>query len=174
MRKLVLLALCALLAVGCADQPGDPLDDGEEVDAQTLQQRPSMEEVTARYEQMQQKLRDRLSADLGLTTAWVDDGESGSSGCKEAPDVPGAEKHSLNIWTYHGNIPDSQWPQAQRIATEVAGEYGFGAPEVILDRPGEHNIVLHDSFGADLDFATSTNTIMRVHTGCHLLQSAKG
>ncbi|MGP4019239.1 LppA family lipoprotein [Saccharopolyspora sp. 5N708] len=174
MRKLGLLILCALLVGGCASEP-EPSDGGSMEDQRSvLQQRPSMEEVTAKYEEMQQKLRDRLSAELGLATAWVNDGDAGEAGCAEFPDVAGAEKHSLDRWLYQGNISDSQWPQAERIADEVSSEYGFTEREVVVDRPADHKVEIRDDFGAALQFGTAVNTILSLRTGCHLLQSAKG
>ncbi|GAA0513752.1 hypothetical protein GCM10011581_04620 [Saccharopolyspora subtropica] len=171
MNKLIVFAFCALLAAGCTG----PSDGGNVSDQlSVLQQRPSMEEITARYEEMQQKLRDRLSADLGLPTPWVNEGGFGEAGCSEFPGIDGAEKHSLDLWLHEGNIPDAQWPQAQQIAVEVTREYGFTELEVIVDRPADHKVELRDGFGAQLHFGTAVNTIISVRTGCHLLASARG
>jgi len=174
MKRLVLLLLCALLTTGCVDNSGDPFDDKDEMDVETLQQRPAMEEVTARYSEMQSKLRDRLSTELGFATDWVDQGDFLRSGCKGTDLPAAAEQHTLNRWAYQGQIPDDRWARAQQIVAEVAGGYGFGAVEVVLERPGNHSIVLTDSFGAELSFATKVHTVLSVRTGCHLLQSAKG
>ncbi|WP_406692644.1 LppA family lipoprotein [Saccharopolyspora sp. ID03-671] len=169
MKHLVLVLLCALLTTGCADNAGDPFDDKDEMDVETLQQRPSMDEITARYGDMQAQLRDRLSSELGLGADWIDEGDFLRAGCKGS-DLPAtAEQHSLNRWAYRGQIPDDQWARAQQIVADVAGGSGFGAPEVVLDRPGNHRIVLTDSFGAELSFGTKVHTTLQVRTGCHLV-----
>ncbi|KAA5837115.1 LppA family lipoprotein [Saccharopolyspora hirsuta] len=170
MRRLALLVLSALLITGCAGQPDTPDGGSMEDQTSTLQERPSMEEITARYEEMQQKIRDRFTAELGLATPWIDDGDPGQAGCGEFPDTPEAEKHTLNRWLYEGNIPDDQWPRALQIADEVAAEYGFVERQVILDRPGNHKIEIRDRFGGWLQLGTNVNTVLRVRTGCHLVQ----
>ncbi|TDD53642.1 LppA family lipoprotein [Saccharopolyspora elongata] len=176
MRKLVLFVLCALLATGCASGP-EPSDGGNVADPLSmLRQRPSMEEITVRYEEMQQKLRDRLSADLGLATPWINKGDPGQAACqgKELSHVDGAEQHSLDTWAYEGNIPDAQWERAQQIGIDVTKEYGFKELEIVVNRPGDHKVEMRDEFGAQLQFGTKVNTILSLRTGCHLLQSAKG
>jgi hypothetical protein len=172
MRKLVLFVLCGLLATGCASGP-EPSDGGSVADPlSTLQQRPSMEEITGRYEEMQQKLRDRLSADLGLGTPWVNEGGPGQAACQgeEFSNIEGAEEHSLDTWLYAGNIPDEKWAQAQQIAIDVTEEYGFKEPAVLVNRPGDHKVEMRDDFGAALKFGTAVNTIMSLRTGCHLVR----
>lgn len=176
MRKLILSVLCGLLATSCASGP-EPSDGGNVSDPHSmLQHRPSMEEITSRYEETQQKLRDRLSADLGLATPWINKGDRGQAACqgKELSHVDGAEEHSLDTWVYEGNIPDSQWGRAQQIAIDVTKEYGFKELEIVVNRPGDHKVEMRDDFGAKLQFGTKVNTILSVRTGCHLLQSAKG
>ncbi|MCI2417705.1 LppA family lipoprotein [Saccharopolyspora sp. K220] len=176
MRRVSLLILCALLIGGCASRP-ESSDGGSMEDPRSvLQQRPSMEDVTARYEEMQQKLRDRLSAELGLATPWENDGDIGEAACQgeEFSQIDGAEEHSLARWVYRGSIPDSQWAQAERIADEVSSEYGFVEREVVVNRPADHKVEIRDGFGAALQFGTAVNTILSLRTGCHLLQSAKG
>ncbi|MEU6266605.1 LppA family lipoprotein [Saccharopolyspora shandongensis] len=176
MRKLVLFVLCALLATGCASGP-EPSDGGNVADPLSmLRQRPSMEEITARYEEMRQKLRDRLSADLGLATPWINKGDFGQAACegKELSHVDGAEQHSLERWTFEGNIPDDQWERAQQIGIDVTKEYGFKELEIVVNRPGDHKVEMRDEFGAQLQFGTKVNTVLSLRTGCHLLQSAKG
>lgn len=172
MKKYVLFVLCGLLATACASGP-EPSDGGNMTDPlSVLQQRPSMAEVTARYEEMQQKLRDRLSAGLGLATPWVDEGNTGQAACQgeEFSNVSGAEEHSLRTWLYRGNIPDDQWAQAQQIAVDVTKEYDFKELEVVVNRPGDHKVEMRDGFGAQLQFGTAVNTIMSLRTGCHLVQ----
>nr|WP_281377717.1 LppA family lipoprotein [Saccharopolyspora hordei] len=165
-----MLVLTAALVTACASQPDTPDGGSMEDPTSTLQQRPSMAEITARYEQMLQELRDRWASELGLTTPWVNDGDRGTAGCAEFPDVPGAEKHTLDRWRYEGGVPDDQWPRALEIADELAARYGFTEREVVLDRPGDHKVEIRDSFGGTLQITTKVNAVLRVRTGCHLVQ----
>lgn len=146
-------------------------------DAQAmLQQRPAMEEITGRYEEMQGKLRDRLVAELGLAVQWEPGTDPLNANCEDLDlsHIQRAEQRNLQGWRLRTNIPDAQWPRAQQLAIEVTADYGFGNLEVILDRPRNHKIQLNGPFGAQIQFGTQVHTVMWVRTGCHLLQSAKG
>ncbi len=134
----------------------------------TLRQRPDIEQISIRYEQMQAELRDRLSADIG-GLAWVNDENESRGGCGfEFPDVREGESRSLARWTAPGNLPDARWDDALAIVQEITGKYGFATPEVIVNRPADHRVVVADPYGGTLDFGTAVNTILSMHTGCHL------
>lgn len=155
----VVLGGCGFIGVG-----------GESVDDQraTLQQRPDIEQISTRYEQMQAEVRDRVTAEIG-GLAWVNDDNESRRGCgSEFPDMREGESRSLTRWTALGNLPDARWDDAVAIVQAVTSEYGFSTPEVVLDRPGNHRIVVPDPYGGTLNFGTSENTILRMHTGCHL------
>ncbi|MPZ67797.1 MAG: hypothetical protein GEU83_20705 [Pseudonocardiaceae bacterium] len=154
----------AALTVGCAGQsPGGGTVDEQQA---TLAARPTIDEMTAQYEQMQAELRQRLVDEIGVTE-WVKISELSGSGCGDFSDVPTAESRRLASWGSEGNLPDDRWPQAQAIATEVTGDYGFAPPETIVDRPGSHRIVGTDQYGATYEFGTINNTSIGVSTGCH-------
>lgn len=171
MRRFATLVMGAALLAGCAagDPDGRDMQDG--LDA--LRQRPSLEEVTADYDRMQQELRDRLVAELGLPQ-FVDKGNTGESACPDFADVPGAEQRTLATWMQEGGVPEEKWAGALRIATEVGASRGFTELHVVTDRPGDHKVELHNSYGARLQLGAAANTVLSVRTGCHLLQSAKG
>ncbi|TDD01694.1 hypothetical protein E1181_24675 [Saccharopolyspora terrae] len=171
MRRFATLILSAALLSGCAAGGGD----GESMEDQlnALRQRPSMEEVAADYDRMQQELRERLVAEIGLPE-FTDEGNTGESACPDFADVRGAEQRTLATWMQKGGIPDEQWPRALQIATEVGASRGFTELHVVTDRPGDHKIELHNPYGARLQLGAAANTVLSVRTGCHLLQSAKG
>lgn len=133
-----------------------------------LRQRPDIEQISTRYEQMQTRLRDRLSTEFpGLI--WERDDDGARRGCGfEFPDVPEGESRSLARWTGPGGLPDEQWDHAVAIVQAVTGRYGFGIPEVIVNRPGNHEMVVPDPYGGTLTFGTAVNAILRMRTGCHL------
>jgi hypothetical protein len=58
------------------------------------------------------------------------------------------------------------------IVTEVAGRHGFGDPGVVVDGPGDHEIVLRGTYEGELIFGTGGGTILTVRTGCHLTEEA--
>ena len=164
MKRLVAALALAVLAAGCtsaASERGD-MDD----QFATLAQRPTIEQITATYEEMQARLRERLSADVG-PLQWTNDQNAGRAGCADFPDVEG-ESRTLDRWTSEGNLPDAQWERAVAIVAEITGEYGFSAPEVIVDRPGDHEVTATDPYGGGYQFGTARNTVLMVSTGCHL------
>jgi predicted LppA-like lipoprotein len=132
-----------------------------------LQQRPSIEEISERYEQMQQRLLDRLDAEVGPLSWAVSDPVS-RAGCTEFPDIFDAESWVLQSWRAPGNLPDARWPQAVAVVEEITREYGFGEPEIIVNRSGDHEITGNDQYGAVYQFGTAANTVLMITTGCHL------
>lgn len=164
LTHLVTVVMLAVLAAGCANQT----PEGGTVQEQqaTLAQRPTIDEITARYERMQAELRQRLVSEIGISE-WVKRSELTGSGCGDFPDLPNAESRSLGNWRSEGNLPDARWPQAQAIVTEVTGRYGF-APDFVVDRPNDHTIIGIDQYGASYEFGTAVNTVLGVSTGCHL------
>jgi predicted LppA-like lipoprotein len=137
---------------------------------QEMLQRPDIDQVTARYEQMRTQIRERLTTELGLSP-WQDESDSKASDCRDYPAVEGADKESRfpSTWTVNAAITDEKWPHAITIIDEVARSYGFESPpRVIVDRPGDHEVTMADQYGADLIFGTKAATILSLRTGCHL------
>lgn len=133
-----------------------------------LRQRPDIEAISARYEQMQAEIRDRLSTEIGGLT-WVNYVKESRGGCGfEFPDVREGRSRSLAGWSALGGFRDDLWDQAVAIVQEITGSYGFSTPEVIISEPGHHQIVVPDPYGGTLDFGTGVNTILSMNTGCHL------
>lgn len=163
MRWPAAVALTVLVA-GCsvAGSERDTMDDK----FATLARRPTIENIKVTYEGMQARLRDRLSAEVG-PLRWVNDQNLSGAGCADFPGVRG-ESRTLDSWTSKGNLPDAQWDHAVRIVAEVTGEYGFGTPRMVVDRPSDHEITGTDQYGGHYLFGTAANTVLMVSTGCHL------
>jgi predicted LppA-like lipoprotein len=166
--------LAALLCVGCST-PGQ-LTQGEAMDAQAeLAARPRLEEMIVRYDEMLQRIRDRLDAELGPFT-WFEHRPRTWNICgSEFPVELGGRTTSSPLWAFEGNIPDDRWPRAQRIVADIAAEYGFATAGLQIDtpatpgKPGRHVTGGVDStLGAYYDFGTNVNTSIRVDSGCHL------
>ncbi|MGQ0776293.1 MAG: LppA family lipoprotein [Pseudonocardiales bacterium] len=158
-----LVALAVLLS-GCGIIGGESVEDQRAA----LRQRPDINAISARYEQMQTEVRDRLSAEIGGLN-WMNHSKESHGGCGfEFPDVREGKSRSLPGWSARGGIPDERWDQAVAIVQEITGQYGFSTPKVVVNRPGDHKIVVPDPYGGTLDFGTAVNTILHMHTGCHL------
>ena len=71
-----------------------------------------------------------------------------------------------------GNLPDAKWDLAVAIVTKVAGQHGFGGPEVIVSGPSDHEVQFGDRYNGYLVFGTGHNTILFGGTGCHLTEEA--
>lgn len=139
----------------------------------TLMKRPSIAVVDAGYQSMFATIRERLSAELGLA-AWVPDDEpmSSSSCSGDIANLDGAEQRTYDAGWSPGNLPDAQWQQAVAIVTEVAGQHGFAAPEVVANAPSNHEVSFRDKYHGQLLFGTGGNTILAVFSGCHLDETA--
>ncbi|MGH3694715.1 MAG: LppA family lipoprotein [Pseudonocardiaceae bacterium] len=161
MRRLLTALVLATLAAACTSERGD-MDDK----LAALAQRPTLEEVRVSYEKMQDQLRDRLSAEVGLLE-WVDDQNLSGAGCADFPGA-GGQSLTLDSWTSRGNLPDTQWDRAVAIVAEMTGNYGFGPPKTVVDRPSDHEITATDQYGGAYQFGTARNTVLMVSTGCHL------
>lgn len=168
MRRLVTALALAVLAAGCGFT-GSERDDMDEKLA-ILAQRPTIEDIRATYEDMQARLLARLSAEVG-PLQWVNRENFSGAGCADFPNVDG-QSLTLDGWKSEGNLPDTRWDDAVRIVAEVTGEYGFGAPEPIVDRPSDHEITATDPYGGHYLFGTAVNTVLLVSTGCHLPAAA--
>lgn len=138
-----------------------------------LMKRPNLTEVEADYQVMFETIRERLTAEVGVAL-WVPDDEpiSGSACGGGFSNLIGAEVRRYDAGMSPGNLPDSQWDRAVAIVTEVAGKHGFGAPEIIVNGPSDHEVSYRNTYNGELLFGTGANTILGGSTGCHLTEDA--
>ncbi|WP_158691351.1 LppA family lipoprotein [Amycolatopsis benzoatilytica] len=173
-----------VLALASCTNPGtqEPTMNSDEKTAaqqfSQLMQRPDINQVAARYDEMFQKVREQLAAKFPALH-WKQTDQPGRAGCSQefaAIDVSGradAETHSFPIWTAPGNLPDAEWQQAAADVREIARNYGFDAGQVTVQRPNDNEIVFRDQYRAELNFGSAINTTLLVRTGCHLTAEAK-
>jgi hypothetical protein len=175
MRLAVLVCASALICAACGSGT-EPKDDsvGNQEQFATLLQRPDIEQAQSNYLSLLEKIRAELVARHGLTPWRPDeDGPSGSACGADFPDVGAdGEVRRYSSGISPGNIPDEKWGSAVATVAELAGAAGFGAPGIVVDRPGDHEVSLRDSYGAELLFGTAKNTTLSVSTGCHLTRTA--
>ncbi|MDI2027399.1 LppA family lipoprotein [Saccharopolyspora sp. TS4A08] len=138
-----------------------------------LMRRPSMEEASARYQEMLARMRDALTARFPWMQ-WQTSEDVLRSGCAEFDAYKDdLETQELGIWVAFGTLPEEEWPEAQRIATDIGASYGFAPPRVFSTKPGDHHITALDGFRATWGLSGGNNISLSGNTGCHLPQAAK-
>ena len=133
------VALALLTAVAC----GAPLPTSQEQPVRSyadLAARPRLEDIVARYEQMQQRIRDQLDTELG-PFAWHQVIEPSPAGCGfDFPHEFGGSTLQLAAWGFDGPILDADWARARDITATITAEYGFTTTGLQIDEPGRHVI----------------------------------
>jgi hypothetical protein len=153
-----------LVLTGCADSGRNQMDEREQQNAQ-LRERPTSESEVARLTEAQEAIRVRLEAvPLG---PWTPSLSEGTAGCGDLGMSDGRTVFLPGLFLEDG-VPDEVWPRAVDAVRAAAGEYGFGSPEVVVDDPGEHEVVLRGERGALLRFGTLQSATLQLETGCHL------
>jgi Lipoprotein confined to pathogenic Mycobacterium len=138
-----------------------------------LMKRPSLTAAEADYQSMLHTIQERLVTEVGIAE-WVPDDQpvSGTFCGGDLSNLDDAGQKCIDTGVSIGNLPDARWDQAVAIVTEVAGQHGFGAPGVIVDGPGDHEISFRGRYEGELIFGTGGGTILTVSTGCHLKEEA--
>lgn len=137
-----------------------------------LATRPILNDAITGYEKLRTAIRDRLSADFGVTQ-WTEEPNSAEfSGC--APQFPDlteqeAAKKFLSRWyTTTSLLP--QWDRVKQVVREVAGQHGFTTITLDTNQAGDAELNLADALGAQLSVGSSKNTVLSLTTGCHLIK----
>lgn len=136
-----------------------------------LRERPALEAQVARLTEARDAVRDALAAEVGLT-AWSDTEQTGGAGCGELDESDGRTVF-LSTLLLTGGVPDEKWPRAVEVVERTAGEYGFGPADVVVDQPGEHEIVLQGEWESRLRFGSILDATLSLETGCHLPEAAR-
>lgn len=164
MRRLAPALLVLLLMTGCADE-GDPVSDKQSQDA-ALQERPTLEQEQARLTTVRDEVRDALGSRLGLT-AWSEPDKGNAAGCADFPDSAGYTAF-LPLLLLTDGVPDDKWAEAVAVVEEVAGAAGFAPAQTVVDRPGQHEVVLRGERESLLRFGSVKDATLHLETGCHL------
>lgn len=167
MHRLAALVLAAALlapVAACSAISGAP----EAEPLALLQSRPSYEQAVQTYTQMDQEIRDAVTAEVPSLTWFLDDKGLGA-GCSTPFDNLGGESLALGNWTAEGPVPDEQWRAVEAAAHEVAARYGLVETIVLLDRRDDHEVRFgNPDDGTYTDLGSKVNTVMGTVTGCFL------
>jgi hypothetical protein len=139
-----------------------------------LARRPDIDAIDARYQGMLAAIRDTLVAEIGLHP-WLPSGNSVNASIGGGPFAQLGGDGEIRRYTSGmspGNVSDADWPRATAIVADLAGQYGFVAPTVVVDRPGDHEVSFPGEYGGELLFGTAVNTTLSLTTGCHLTREA--
>ncbi|MPY99726.1 MAG: hypothetical protein GEU97_17370 [Actinophytocola sp.] len=171
-RVFAALAAAVTLVVGGCDT--SPSEDDVNEKFHELMQRSDIETVQDDYLALLDRIRTRLVNDLGITPFIPDKEEPiSASGCPG--DFSAVLEGNVRRYTSGhspGNIPDTEWPRAVDLVTDITSNHGFSEPKTVVDRKGDHEIAIYDRYGAELIFGTAKNTILSLSTGCHLSREA--
>ncbi|PRX47756.1 putative LppA-like lipoprotein [Prauserella shujinwangii] len=173
-RAAVTAVTCAaaLLVSGCG--PDQSKDGDVNAHFAELLRRPDIERVQADYLAMVERIQSGLVREIGIEP-FPDDGDepvSGSACPGEFSAVPEAEVRRYRFGASPTPIDDDTWPRALRLVGDLAAERGFDRQDVVVDRPGDHEVAFRDRYGAELIFGTAENTVVSLSTGCHLTREA--
>lgn len=141
----------------------------------TLMQRPDIDQVTQRYDQMATQLRQQLSV-VFPQLVWYQDEGIGTSGCgSNYPNLGvDGESRTLANWATNATVPDNQWNHALQIVDQVIRPYGFNSgPITPGSDPSIHWVTFYDQYQGELIFTMGHGTGFGVLTGCHLTAAAK-
>lgn len=179
-RAAIVCALATLVLPAACDGEGDINDDPKAGTAQEqfdkLLRRPSFEEMTERYKQLVQEVR-QVTIDVADLPAWEEPTGTAIGGARCGFDFPdiGADggTRQINGGFSRANISDDLWPKVVEQVARVARKYGFERSEVVQDKPGNHQIYFYDSYGGDLGLGTQAATSMSISSGCFLKDDAR-
>ena len=157
------LAALAALITACASplqvQPRDP--------AAEIAVRPTSQTMVARYDQMQEEIRNQLDAAIG-PFKWETHRSANQAPCEPPYSETDGITVSLAAWGCQGGIPDPDWPHAKQIIDTITAQYGLTTPTLQIDQPGRHQTSATDPhLGAYFEFGTAGNADMQATTGCH-------
>ncbi|WP_165777516.1 LppA family lipoprotein [Amycolatopsis antarctica] len=190
LAKLAVALACTSALAACGDNDADRyLNNDTSREDMSLQQqwdelmkRPNIDEAKTRHDEMLRKITEKLSTDLQLPPWQQSDEVSTNTGCNDFKEVDAWDAVNLLLGGSTNPVPIStdQWPQAIEVVKSVAGQHGFTAPGLEVNKGDYHELNISDSYGASLRIIAGAGeadgkkgTIVGINTGCHLLPESK-
>jgi predicted LppA-like lipoprotein len=173
-KRLALALLVVLAVAGCeGNEVVSEFEGDEQQQRAELMRRPSLEDASARYQEMLARMRNELTTSFPWMNWRTSQGLT-RAGCAEFKVYKEElETHYLGVWVAYGDLSDADWPRAQQVIADIGRSYGFGEPRIMSDRPGNHEITALDQYGASYSIGAGHNIAINGSTGCHLPQAVK-
>jgi hypothetical protein len=166
--RTLFVGVIALLLAACLTGCGN---DGDDSTSKESTMSPtsdvSMETALARYDKMRQEMIAALDRELGRQSWSNAANEDGiiRAGCNDDAD---AENVNMRTLVVKGTYPETDWKKSASIVEKVGRDYGFETIKVVVDRPGDFSMTGLAKDGASYNYGLARNTILGVHTGCHV------
>lgn len=166
-RTLFLGTLALFLAVGLTGCGADD-DPSSKESTMSKPSTVSMEKALARYDKMRQEMIAALDREVGRQSWGNAPNEDGiiRAGCKE--DDRDSENVNMRTLVVNGTYPESDWKKSASVVEKIGRDYGFETVKVVVDRPGDFSMTGLAKDGASYNYGLAKNTILGVHTGCHV------
>lgn len=137
-----------------------------------IESRPRIEEAVASYERAREDVLRAVDEQAG-PRRWERRTELSTAWCPGPDGAPEGQQRGLPLLGSVGPIPDDAWPAVVDAATATLDRHGFGPPEVVVDRPADHEVQFRDTYGAVLQLGTGADVVVSLRTGCHPLDDAE-
>ncbi|QNG20928.1 hypothetical protein G4H71_09035 [Rhodococcus triatomae] len=137
-----------------------------------LVQRPSLEEIEARYAAMQEEMKASVVA-VAPQVEWSTSDEVRQGLCSGELSGSRATEIKFPTWMWMWTSADQEWPAMLDAVSSVASRYGFTDPNTVAGQSGNRDVRLYDEFGGQVRFGYNVNLTLSVHSGCHVRQEAK-
>lgn len=176
--RVVVVAIIATVVAACGARP--PSDSGDSMSTQQqfaeLMQRPDIDEALTRYDQMRTAIRGTLTTTLDLPAWQEDSGTESTRGCTSA--FPALDPYDVakvhpTTWFTESALDTTRWAQAKTAVLEASAPFGFTKIVIASDHPGNFQLTIVDTYGAELSFGAAKNIVLALTTGCHLTATAR-
>lgn len=133
-----------------------------------LRSKPPFEHAQQQYREAVQDMAYRISAIApGLTWKFKEDSWRGCSG-------EYAKTSGVHVYIYalfDGPLPDDAWGQAVDIVQAGVSDLGATNMTTLIDKPGDHYVVLGGPDGIKIEFGTKAATVFAVTSDCRLREA---
>lgn len=164
----ITLCLMAITACGMGREDSDMVDThGSDLDA-ILRAKPSFETAQRQYRNAVQGWANEIIGLVpGLTWQVKEDSWGGCA--SEYPDTRAV--HVYVFVVFDGPIPEVSWPQAVDIVERGASSLGATNMTTLIDKPGDHYVVLGGPDGIKIEFGTKAAAVFAVTSDCRLREA---
>ena len=141
---------------------------------QKLLARPTFEQASREYLVMLTEMRTAISR-IAPNLQWEKDPfQDGESLCERPyTKIKGATHGIFSSGDAQGAIADADWPAVVTAVSGIAAQYRFTRVQGLVDKPGNHRLVMHDSWGGTVEMGSIIDSSLVVYSPCLLTESAR-